>query len=353
MNEVSPGVRELPNDVSLFAIGTALIRRRRLILALTLIGVVLGVARALTEETEYESQATFIPQVAQTTSGLAAAASQFGINLGSASGGWGPAMYIALLHSRALLLPIAYDTISVTEAGGRRIPVMELLNVGGSNPEQREVAAVGGLGKMIQGVEDKRLGAVMVVVTTKWPSVSRSLAERLVRRVNEFNLQTRRSQATSELQFFDSQTEASNRALQRAESELGNFYQSNREVGSSPKLMFERDRLQREVTRLNMLYTTWLQSREDARIRQIRDVPVITIIEEPRTPFSSVSKQTTLKGIIGGAAGALVGVFIAFLAYGLAAGRQTARTEAEEFFQAVQEMKPRFLNRGQAPGSRS
>lgn len=334
------------DKISVFAIASVIVRWRWQIVAMAVLGFGLGLTRGLSKPRVYMSSATFIPQAAQGgTSGLAMAASQFGFNIPSSGGGWGPPMYVELIRSRALLEPIAVDTVVVAEEGGRRVALMDLLKIKAPTRERAVTIAVRALNGMIAANEEKKLGGVTVSVKTKWPSVSLALANRLVQRVNEFNLQTRKSQAAAERQFVEGQALESERVLRDAEDKLQAFLQANRDIGGSPGLAFERDRLQREVTRRNQLYTSWLQSREEARIREVRDTPVITVFESPRLAFMGEPRKSALKAILGGIAGAMFGVLFALLADALAGARRSKREDAREFFQMIENATPKVLKR--------
>ena len=337
------------DKISLFAIASVILRWRWQIIALAVLGFVLGLAYALSKPRAYMSSATFIPEAVQgSVSGLAAAASQLGFTIPSGGGGWGPPMYVELIRSRALLEPIALDTLVVEEEQGRRITLINLLKIKAPTREREVAAAVGALSGMITATEDKKLGGVTVAVKSKWPSVSLALANRLVQRVNQFNLETRKSQAAAERQFVEAQAVESERALRDAEDRLQGFLQANRELGGSPGLAFERERLQREVARRNQLYTSWLQSREEARIREIRDTPVITVFDTPRLAFTAEPRKSAMKAVLGGITGAMFGVLFAFLADSVAGARRSKREDAEEFFQLIERATPKVLKKRKA-----
>lgn len=334
------------DKISVFAIASVIVRWRWQIVAMAVLGFGLGLTYGLSKPRVYMSSATFIPQAAQGgTSGLTLAASQFGFNIPSAGGGWGPPMYVELIRSRALLEPIALDTFVVAEEGGRRVALIDLLKIKAPTRERTVTFAVGALNGMIGANEEKKIGGVTVSVKTKWPSVSLALADRLVQRINQFNLETRKSQAAAERQFVEAQAVESERALRDAEDKLQAFLQANRDIRGSPGLAFEQDRLQREVTRQNQLYTSWLQSREEARIREVRDTPVITVFESPQLAFMGEPRKSALKAILGGIAGAMFGVLFALLADALAGARRSKREDAREFFQMIENATPRVLKR--------
>lgn len=279
--------------------------------------------------------------------GLAAVAGQFGIRVPTSGGTWGSPIYVELLRSRSLLEAIALDTVVVAESEGRRIAIIDLLEITAPSHALQVERTIRALGKIVAASDLKTLGAVKVAVTTPWPSVSLALAERLVHGVNKFNLETRKSQASAERKFVEARAQEAEGALQAAEDRLQAFLQRNRVIAGSPELGLNRDRLQRDVALRQEPYTTLLQSWDEARIREVRDTPVITMIENPSLPASGESRKSLQKAAIGGLIGVGLGVLIALLARGVAGARREPSEESKEFFLLVEEATPRFLRRWQ------
>jgi uncharacterized protein involved in exopolysaccharide biosynthesis len=343
----TPGTTADGDELSLWALGIVLLRHRLLIAGLALLGGGLAFALARSKPLVYASTATFIPQASQTQmSGIAAlAASQFGVTLPSSNAGnWGPSTYLELLRSRELLDPITRDTVVVAERGNRAIPVIELLEVKAPSEGLRVEAAAGRLRGMIVASESKTVGGVKVRVSTPWPSVSLWLTNRVLRGVNQFNIQTRKSQSVEEIQFVTAQAVEAERALGVAEYRLQSFLQGNREF-SSPQLTFERDRLQRDVSLRRELQMSWLKSREDARVRAVRENPVITVFESPRLALHPESRHALLHAVLGIIVGGTIGVILAFLSHVLRAARRANGADARHFFDLMEQSKPRFLRR--------
>ena len=333
------------HEVSLIALATVLVRRRRLIVALALAGGVLSLTSSLLTKRVYASKATFLPKAAeQPTSGLALAASQLGLQIPTSSGAWGPPMYIELLNSRVLLEPLALDTLTVLEQGRRRASVMDLLEIKEPNRARRLELAVKQLQGMVTSGELKSLGAVRMAVKTRWPSVSWQLAQDLVRGVNQFNLETRQSQAAQERRFVEARAGEAELALRDAEDRLLVFLQRNHAFGA-PELEVERGRLQRNVALRQQIYTTLLQNKEEAKIREVRDTPVITVLEEPRLPLTPEPRNSIYKGILGGLLGAMVGVILAIISHLSTSARRRTNPEMSEFLRLLEQAKPRFLRR--------
>lgn len=340
-------VYEQEKEISVLALASTLLRWRRLIIGLMVAGMAYGIYQGMSSPRVYKSSAVFVPQGSEPgTSALARAAGQFGISVPSSGGAWGPAMYVELVRARALLEPLAFDTIAVTEQGGRRMSIADIFEVSKELPPQRRAdRATGALAGTISAEEVNALGGVRITVKTPWPSVSKELADRLLHRLNEFNLETRQAQAAAERQFAELQSAQARLALREAEERLQSFLRSNRAIDGSPELSFERDRLQRDVTLRQDVYTSLLQSREEARMREMRDLAVITVFERPRIAEIPESRQTVRKGLTWGLFGALIGAVIALIAHALSTGRNTTSKEAREFYALLDEATPRFLRK--------
>ena len=323
-------------------VGIRLVRRRGgLIVGFGLIGFVAGIAVTLLTPREYVSRAMFIPQSQETGStGLEIAASQFGVRLPTTGGAFGSAVYVELLYSRMLLEPIALDTLAVQEEGRRRVAMMDLLEVRPLPPPERTEATVRLLRRKVLATEDKKLNAVRLEVTTRWPSVSLAVAERLVRGVNRFNLETRKTQASEERKFVEGRAIDVERALREAEDHLQSFMQRNRSIAGSPELTFAQDRLQRDVALWQSVLTSLLQKREEARIREVRDVPVVTVIESPRLPVSGESRRFAMMGVLGAFVATAFGFLVAFLLEGLAEARLASGKSWPGIFRVFRAMLP-------------
>ncbi len=334
----------IDDKVSLLALGSLLLRHRRRIVLFGVLGAAAGILLVLGGTRVYVSSATFVPQGAESggMSGLALAASQFGIRVPSTGTPWTAPVYAELLKSRVLLERLAVDTIAVAERGGKRVAVQDLLRIKGATPAELIDRTVLVLGQMVRAKEVRPLAAVRLSVITPWPSVSRSIADRLIAAVNDFNLSTRQSQASAERQFVELLLEGAERELRASEDRLLRYRQSNRVI-AVPVLEAESERLQREVSMRMQVYTSLVQARDEARIREVRNTPVITMIEAPNTPVRSEARKPIERGIVGGLIGSLIAVLTVLVSDRWAAARRTGGAKEQEFFGLVDAAKPRFL----------
>lgn len=331
-------------EVSIFALGTMVLRNRWRILRWSLAGGVLATILALFSAPEYNAYASFMPQGMDISrSGLASLAGQFGLSLPAGSQSLSPDFYAQLLKSRTILLPLAQDTFSVAEMGGRRVTFESLFKIKGSSPAQRAERGVQRLEKIVGTSVGQKTGVVGLSVSTKWPSVSLGIISRLVTAVDDFNLRTRQGQAAAERKFVEGRLAVATSDLRAAEDRLQSFLQNNREFLRSPELKFAHDRLQRDLDLQQQVYSTLTQSHEEVRIREIRDTPVITIVEPPSVQTLPESRQRVLRILLGFILGAFLGAMIAFGSEAMHRRRREGDVEAEEFADTLGEVKGEML----------
>lgn len=327
-------VRYAPDDeISILELLSVLLKYRYSILISTVVVAVLAAAHLLlTFSPTYTSEASFIPQeVSQAgMSGLQAVAGRFGVDILSSGGGARSLQfYEDILDSREILGPILEDTFSVSIGdGGRDGPggrgtILEILDVEIEDGALRREKGIEWLREAISAEAVPRTGLVRFSVATPSPDLSAAIARRLLERVNDFNLETRQTQAAAERQFIEERMAEVEEELQAAEGELRRFLEANRQFQNSPDLVFEHQRFQWQVNNRQQLYTSLAQSYEQARISEVRNTPVITVVEPPEEPVQRDPRGLKLRGLLGLALGAVIGIALAF-------GREFTRERPED-----------------------
>ncbi|MFW6207048.1 MAG: GNVR domain-containing protein, partial [Gemmatimonadota bacterium] len=262
---------------------------------------------------------------------LANLAGQFGVNIPSGESGQSPQFYADLIRSREILGSVADTTFQVADTAGLfsrgmlRGPVSDLMELAeDASPPGRRAAVINWLrDEAISVSTGTETGVVELSITTPWPELSAGIAGQIVDLVNEFNLETRQSQAASERRFIEGRVEQAQHDLREVENALQTFLQNNRQFQNSPELTFEHDRLQRQVSMQQQVYTSLVQAREQARIDEVRNTPVITVVEPAEEPVRPDSRQLPLKAALGIVLGGMLGSFVGF-------GREYARRQREE-----------------------
>lgn len=277
------------------------------------LGVVIALVTVQFKARTFTTSFSFVPQASQDQSraGLASLAGQLGVSIGAAAGGaQSPQLYADLLRTRETLEPIARDSF-VLVPGGPRVPLSEFLRVSGENGAVILDRTMKSLRSRISSsVAMRTTGMVSVSVTSRSAALSLEIAKRLLRGVNDFNLDTRRSQAGEERRFTQGRLVEAQRTLRAAEDALQAFLVANRQIANAPQLEFQRARLEREVSLQQQVFSGLAQSFEEARIREVRDTPVLSVIERPALAAVPDSRGGLVILSIGVAAGLLGGVLL-------------------------------------------
>jgi uncharacterized protein involved in exopolysaccharide biosynthesis len=178
---------------------------------------------------------------------------------------------------------------------------------------------------------------ITLTVVTGNPELSVQVARNVLDQVNVYNLANRQKQAAAERSFAERQVGEKRAELRQSEGELENFLESNRQYRQSPQLMLEYNRLQREVDRRNLIYSSLLSAYETARIEEVKDLPVITVIEPPEMPIGPDRRGGVRKTAIGLLIGFVLGCLIAFARDRMARNREAQTDEFLEYAQLKRE----------------
>ncbi|MDH3285397.1 MAG: Wzz/FepE/Etk N-terminal domain-containing protein, partial [Acidobacteriota bacterium] len=280
------GVARPDDEISLWEVLAVLLRRRGTIVLTTLLTVAAAVAFTLLRADTFTTQASFRPQGSDASaSELMALASQFGVRIpgGGANEEVSPAFYADLLASREILYRVASRDFDVEGVGTASLA--DLFEIEKETEALRLEEAIEELRDDVVSIQTGReTGIVTVQVRTEWPDLSQEIARRLLDEIARFNLHTRQSQAAAERVFIQERVDSARTALLTAESAMQSFLQANRQWQNSPDLTFQHDRLERDISLRQQVYTTLVQSFEQARISEVRDTPVITVLQAPFFP---------------------------------------------------------------------
>jgi uncharacterized protein involved in exopolysaccharide biosynthesis len=202
---------------------------------------------------------------------------------------------------------VARATYTIPVPGGQ--PRQETL----SQHYGSEDAAVGSLAGAVGTSITPKTGSVAVTVMSSSPELAQQITEHLLEELNEFNKRRRQSRAVAERQFLQARMAEADAELKQAELVLTDFYTKNRGFDRSPILRFDEARLAREATRRQQIYASLAQAFEQAKIDEVRDTPVITVIEQPRASRGPSASNRSRRLAIA----ALLGVFAALGLAGL------------------------------------
>lgn len=334
------GLESRDGAPALLDIAAVLLRRWRLTLGFPMVLGVLTLALGLALPRNYSSSASFLPQRSQSALGrLAGLAAQFGVAVPGQNPGESPEFYADLVQSSEILGRMVVDSF-LPDSGGPRRPLLELLRAKGATEAARFQDGIKRLRKRIVVGIDQKTGVVTVAVTTRWAGVSAELASRLVKEVNDFDLNTRQIQASAERAFIKERLETAEAELRAAEDALERFLVANREYRNAPALQAQYDRLSRVIGAHQEVVTTLRQGFEQARIDEVRDTPRVTVIDRPAPAARPDSRRLALKLLLAGMIGVALGWPLALLVESAHRAQVTQPERVEALRRLLREMAP-------------
>ncbi len=286
-----------PREQSGFELQAAVLHLLGHAWTLAVVPFLVGVATAglmLVWPKAYTSTASLIPEGGGVGGGLSellGAASQIGLLGGT---GIEPSrsslFYADLLTSR----PIVYGVLETRVAGpngavagapGDSTELLDVLGVSGRTlPERLDKGYRKLLPRLVVDT-DRRTGIVRLSVTARGPALAAEIADAELRQLAQFNGTSRQSQARARRTFAEKRAVESVAELTSLENSLRQFYERNRSWRGSPTLVLEEQRLQRQIAVQQEVYLTLRREVETARIAEVNDLPVFTVIERPAPPI--------------------------------------------------------------------
>lgn len=307
-------VRNESGEVSLLLLLALVVRYWLWIAAGALVFATVAWIRAAGEPPVFTTTASFVPQGRRSSAGSGLAA-QFGFSGLGGDLSQSPQFYVDLVSSGEILRPVVDSVYTFrTDTGVIRAKLIDRLAPEKGPYLRRRELAVGTLRGWITAGASSKTGVITLTVRTEEPLLSQQVAARLLERINTFYLESRIEQAVTEREFTAARLREVEAELWAAENRLQAFMQANRDFSSSPHLSFAQNRLSREVDMRQQVYTALAQAYEQARIEELRDSPVITVLEHPQLPIAADSRtsagKTLFAAILGGGLAFLLGLLI-------------------------------------------
>jgi uncharacterized protein involved in exopolysaccharide biosynthesis len=285
----------------------ALLRQHRSrILAAGVIGAIAIAASGLIGSRQWEARSTFtsFQTGAALPGGLSALTQQLGVQLPQGGDGGTPLFYSVLIRSRGLLRALIAQPKSLPASPRELADVLDVKP--GLAGDLRREATVDKLLKAMSVDLNRESGIVTVTVRTSDPKVSLWINASLLQLMDAYFGAIRRTRAGSERRFADEQRTLARREVRTAEEELEAFLRNNKNYSGSPTLTTEFERLSREVSLRQSVYSSLEQAFYKARLDEVRDTPTISVIEQPVQPPKPVSRFLALRALFGMLLGAIL-----------------------------------------------
>jgi uncharacterized protein involved in exopolysaccharide biosynthesis len=324
---VDPLHTPAPDEFSLADFVRPLARRWRPIVLASLAGAALALALTLVWPRSYAAEVTFTPEQASGGGALGDALGGLGASggigslvgsVGGMSGALGgasasPDFFAQLLMSRELLVSTLQSPFPDPERPGQRRPLLELLKPSGATPERRLGNARRKLARKAAVTLERRSGIVTLTVTLPDARLAADVANRMAELLNVYNLERRQSTSREQRRFVEARLRQAEEELRVAEQARTSFLRENRFFQGSPALAEQAVRFSRDVAVQQELVLGLRSAFEDARIAEVRNTPVLSIVDHAAPPDRPASPRPLIFGAVGALLGGMLAAGAALL----------------------------------------
>jgi uncharacterized protein involved in exopolysaccharide biosynthesis len=168
-------------------------------------------------------------------------------------------------------------------------------------------------GEAISVEKDRQSSFLTLTVQAFEPQLAADMATALIEELDEHQKQFNIEQAAKKRIFIEERIEEVRLDLETAEEVLKDWRQGNRNIGDSPALLLEQERLMRESEVQKSLYITLKQEYEMAKIEEVEESDIIYILDKPEVPLDRSSPKRKMSVLLAGFLGIGMGVVAAFI----------------------------------------
>lgn len=140
-------------------------------------------------------------------------------------------------------------------------------------------------GKLVTYV-DRMTKILTLSVTMPEARLSADVANKISESLDNYIRTKRKSYASEQRKYVEKRLIQVKDSLAEAENLLVSFKEKNRLVSQSPALNLEQSRLLRNIEILNAVYLELSKQLELAKIDEVKDTPVINVMENVKTPVT-------------------------------------------------------------------
>jgi uncharacterized protein involved in exopolysaccharide biosynthesis len=283
------------------------------------VAVVLTLLVSLLLSTRWTAKVRFFPEnqsSVQLPTGIGQLAGELGFSLPGVDPMSSPDFYAEVTRSRSLLERTLLTYFPIPGAATQppdSALLIDILKIEGENPRKRMENGVEWLKDHSAATVDNKSSTINFEVELPDPVLAATVATRMIALLNDFNQQTRNLRARERRKFTEARTNAAQRDLDMAEESLRVFLTRNRQFETSPQLLFENQRLQRQVDLRQEVYQTLRREFEVARIDEVNNTPVLTVVDPAVPPARPSSPRPVRMSFVALVLGFLLAITAAFV----------------------------------------
>lgn len=238
----------------------------------------------------YRAQTTILPELEKSKVGELAGLSEF------AAVATGVQVPFARLYPIIITSETVLDGAILhkyhTEKFDHLVDLLEYWGLTDKSPRANLEGALGRMRNQVMDVNlDPRTNVVKITINAPEPQLAADLANEVTNQFDYYTRQVRKTNASEQRKFIEQRLIEMQDELKKSEERLKRFREENRRVSDSPGLMLEQERMLRDVSINTALFTELKKQFELAKIQEVKDIPVINILESASPPADKIGPR--------------------------------------------------------------
>ncbi len=249
--------------------------------------------------------------------GLAGLASQFGVNVpsGPQADLSSPSLFPELLNSRTFAEKILEKKF-YTKKYNEELTLLSILTHGNSKPKHSHdilvSQAIQQFKLMIKFDQNPKSTFSIIRVNAFEPVFAKELTGLVLNELEDLNRFYKNQSVNEKIDFIDQRITSVKVDLEKSEQLIKIFNEQNRQI-SSPALMLEQERLERDVEIQRGIFLTLKQELELAKIEEVQSASIVQVLDMPQVPLGPINKNILLTIFISSFVGGILGIGIGFI----------------------------------------
>jgi len=311
---------------------STLLRHRRVIVTAGLATALVTAVATLVKPRTWTAVSMFTTQSRRMPSGLSGIAAQIGIAIPNLEASQSPQFFESLLKTRDIVDAVIQQPYRTgPDSSAAVASLLDHYRLEGDTPEQRLAKGERKVLSKLRTVFNPKTSVVTLSYTADSPEIASQVNAAFLHQLDLFNTKTRQSQATAERQFTERRLAEVAAELKMAEERLVSFMIANRVVRQGSEVGLQEQRLRRELTLRQQVHTQLAQAYENARIEEVRDMPALTIVQQPKPPLLRDRRGLVSKTILGFLLGMMLAAVVLIVRLAMREAAAEHPAELEEF----------------------
>lgn len=264
-------------------------KRRKQILVFVALTSFFAAGISLLIPDKYTAELTILPELEKNKlmgfSGISDLAGLTGINVGDAPVA---KLYPMIIKSARILKEVIYKKYK-TSSNSDSVSLIQFWNIEKGSEAEKFERALKQLQTAMEVEFDNRLGTLRLKVVMEDPKLAADVANSITTELDLYTRVKRRTSVTAQREFIEQRLADVSQSLRMAEDSIKIFREKNRRIIDSPQLLIEQGRLERAVQINSTVFIELKKQIEIAKIEEIKNIPIINILDAARVPVQKTS----------------------------------------------------------------